>query len=132
MENTRGLQNRLAAYEVPAPGEGFLVDKIHSSAQPGFEFLLHPQMIKESPADTGREGYEDVKVALRSEIVPEDGTEQRKLDDFPAAAKIMNNVPWEKSTRVHWNHLLKELYRNFCRTMNNASGRGAMDQVEEP
>jgi hypothetical protein len=132
MENTRGLQNRLAAYEVPAPGEGFLVDKVDPPAHPGLEFLFHPQMIEETPAGIGGKGYEDVKVALRSKIVTEDGAKQRKLDDFPAAAKIVDNVLWEKSTHVHWNHLLKELYRNFCRTMDNASGRGAMDQVGEP
>ncbi|GAB4236581.1 MAG: hypothetical protein OHK0028_13520 [Deltaproteobacteria bacterium] len=75
MENSRGLQNRLAAYEVPAPGEGFLVHKINPPAHLGLEFLLHPEMIEETPAGIWREGCEDVDVALGAEIVPEDGAE---------------------------------------------------------
>ena len=70
--------NRRSGHEINFPVKNFL------------EFILHPDMIEQSPVSPVLEGYQDIHIALGAEIVTQDGTEQGQLTDAPTLAKSCN------------------------------------------
>jgi len=81
VQNLRAQQSIAALFQRPAG------DQIHLAAKDFLQFLFHPDMIEQTPIALGRERNKRVNVAVRREIVPDRGTEQRELGHLPAFAE---------------------------------------------
>src|SRR4051794_33936718 len=74
--------------------------QIHLPAQNPRELLLHRKE-REAGHVTGLEFHQDVDVALRPEIVPENGAEERQSADVVVAAEIDDLLPIDENPRSH-------------------------------
>ena len=91
----RRLQDGFASNVVAAPLGGCPFDQIDPAAEYPAQFVLHPRHVRKRVPCFRIETHQKVDIAVRPEIVPQRGAEQRQLRDLPAFAESGDLVRWK-------------------------------------